>query len=163
MLRISLAATIDARGMPTIATCLPVGSPLFLSLGPLQCGGIDLIGELPQAKGGVKYVVVAVDYFTKWGEAEPLPSISTKKIKDFVHKSIACRYGIPFKLISDNGKHFDSKALRDFCEALGIKKDFSAVCHPQSNGQTEAINKIIRHTLKAKLEEAKDDLPEELP
>ena len=107
--------------------------------------------------------MVAVDYFTKWAEAEPLATITAKKIKDFVHKSIVCRYGIPYKLISDNGKQFDSKELRDFCEALGIKKDFSAVCHPQSNGQTEAINKIIKHTLKAKLEEAKGDWPEELP
>ena len=100
-----------------------------------------------------------MDYFTKWAEAEPLATISAKKIKDFVHKLIVCRYGIPYKLISDNGKQFHSKELRDFCEALGIKKDFSAVCHPQSNGQTEAINKIIKHTLKAKLEEAKGDWP----
>ncbi|WOH00578.1 hypothetical protein DCAR_0519944 [Daucus carota subsp. sativus] len=51
----------------------------------------------------------------------------------------------------------------NFCEHLGIKKRFSAVCHPQSNGQTEAVNKIIKHTLKAKLEEKKGCWPEELP
>ncbi|XP_063941290.1 uncharacterized protein LOC135149493 [Daucus carota subsp. sativus] len=147
---------IDARGF---------NSPLLKCIDGEECNYImwEIYEGICGQGGGVKYVVVAVDYFTKWGEAEPLASISARKIKDFVHKSIVCRYGIPFKLISDNGKHFDSKALRDFCEALGIKKDFSAVCHPQSNGQTEAINKIIKHTLKAKLEEAKDDWPEELP
>ncbi|XP_074327263.1 uncharacterized protein LOC141665182 [Apium graveolens] len=50
--------------------------------------GIDLIGELPKARGGVKYAVVAVDYFTKWVEAEPLATITAKKLREFVHKAI---------------------------------------------------------------------------
>ncbi|KAK1404554.1 hypothetical protein POM88_004159 [Heracleum sosnowskyi] len=69
--------------------------------------GIDLIGELPKAKGSVKYAVVAVDYFTKWAEAEPLATITAKKLIDFVYRAIVCRFGIPYKLISDNGKQFD--------------------------------------------------------
>ncbi|XP_074362906.1 uncharacterized protein LOC141703225 [Apium graveolens] len=79
---------------------------------PFAMWGIDLIGELPKAKGGVKYAVVAVDYFTKWAEAMPLATITAKKIRDFVFNSIVCRFGIPYKLISDNGKQFDSKELR---------------------------------------------------
>lgn len=66
-------------------------------------------------------------------------------------------------MISDNGKQFDCKEMRELCDNLGIKKGFSAVSHPQSNGQTEAINKIIKHTLKAKLEDRKGNWPEELP
>ena len=99
----------------------------------------------------VKYVVVAVDYFTKWAEIMPLATIKAKKIRDFVFNSIVCRFRIPYKLISYNEKQFDSKELKKLCEDLGIKKDFAAVYHPQSNGQTEAIDKIIKHTLKAKL------------
>ncbi|XP_074336467.1 uncharacterized protein LOC141673611 [Apium graveolens] len=49
------------------------------------------------------------------------------------------RFGIPYKLVSDNGKQFDSKELRQLCEELKIKKEFAAVYHPQSNGQTEAF------------------------
>ncbi|XP_074346814.1 uncharacterized protein LOC141685617 [Apium graveolens] len=63
----------------------------------------------------------------------------------------------------DNGNQFDSKDLKKLYEDLNIKKDFAAVYHPQSNGQTEAINKIIKHTLKAKLEEKKGYWPEEMP
>ncbi|XP_074364540.1 uncharacterized protein LOC141705524 [Apium graveolens] len=59
---------------------------------------IDLIGELPKAKRGVKYAVVAVDYFTKWVEAEPLATITEKKLKEFVNRTIVFRYGIPYKL-----------------------------------------------------------------
>ncbi|XP_074323138.1 uncharacterized protein LOC141660077 [Apium graveolens] len=53
--------------------------------------------------------------------------------------------------------------MKQLCEDLHIKKGFSTVCHPQSNGQTEAINKIIKHTIKEKLEESKECWPEELP
>ena len=67
----------------------------MMSHWPFAMWGIDLIGELPKAKGGVKYAVVAVDYFTKWAEAMPLATITAKKIKDFVFNSIVCRFGIP--------------------------------------------------------------------
>lgn len=135
----------------------------LLSPWPFAMWGIDLIGELPKAKGGVKYAVVAVDYFTKWAEAAPLATITAKKLRDFVFNSIVCRFGVPYKLISDNGKQFDSKELKSLCDELSIKKDFASVYYPQSNGQTDAVNKIIKHTLKAKLENSKGNWPEELP
>ena len=65
--------------------------------------GINLIGSLPTGKGGVKYAVVAVDYFTKWTEAELLATITSKKVLDFMVKNIVCRYGMPRKIVSDNG------------------------------------------------------------
>ena len=92
-----------------------------------------------------------------------ITSPNGQKLKEFVFRAIICRYGVPYKLISDNGKQFDSKELRGLCDDLGIQKGFSAVCHLQSNGQTEAVNKIIKHTLKTKLEEKKGCWPEELP
>ncbi|XP_074323791.1 uncharacterized protein LOC141688621 [Apium graveolens] len=61
------------------------------------------------------------------GEAEPLATITAKKLREFVYRAIVCRYGIPYKLISDNVKQFDSKEMREFCEQLGIQKSFSAL------------------------------------
>ena len=78
--------------------------------------GIDLIGSFPTGKGGVKYAVVIVDYFTKWTEAEPLATITSKKVLDFVVKNIICRYGMPRKILSDNGTQFDSDLFTNFCE-----------------------------------------------
>ena len=73
--------------------------------------GIDLIGELPKYKGGVKYAVIAVDYITKWAGAEPLTTITSKKLKEFVYQAIVCRFGIPHKLNLDNGKQFNNKEM----------------------------------------------------
>ncbi|XP_074377846.1 uncharacterized protein LOC141719372 [Apium graveolens] len=89
--------------------------------------GINLIGKLPKAKGDVKYPVVAFDHFTKWAEVMPLATITAKKIKDFVFNSIECRFGIPYKLISDNEKRLDSQELYKLCKDLKIKKEYEAM------------------------------------
>lgn len=78
---------------------------------PFAQWGIDLLGPFTLASGQRKYLIVAVDYFTKWIEAEPLAGISAKSATSFVWKSIISRFGIPRAIVTDNGKQFDS---RDF-------------------------------------------------
>ena len=118
---------------------------------------------MPTTSPVFKYAVVAVDYFTKWAEAKPLAMTSSKKVQEFVWESIICRFGIPYEIIYDNGTQFDNKDSRVFCDDLRIKKSLSSVDHPQTNGQVEAVNKIIKFNLKMKLEEHKGLWAEELP
>ena len=62
-----------------------------------------MIGRLPRGRGSAQYIVVAVDYFTKWVEAEALASITPIKIKKFVYKNIIYVYGVPNTIVLDNG------------------------------------------------------------
>ena len=96
---------------------------------PFTVWAIDVTGALPVGKGNVKYAVVVIDYFTKWVEVEPMITITSKKIQSFVWRFIICRYRIPQKLVSNNGKQFDNDEFKDFCNKLGIVKSFSAVVH----------------------------------
>ena len=66
--------------------------------------GIDIVGPLPIAKAQVKFAVIVVDYFTKWVEAEPLATITEKKMESFVEKNILSRFGVHRVLVSDNGR-----------------------------------------------------------
>ena len=100
--------------------------------------------------------MVAVDYFTKWVKAETLASITPTKIKEFVYRNIVCQFGVPYTIISDNGKQFDCNEFKKFCDKLQIKKSFSFVMRPQANGQVEAVNRTIKHNLKTKLENLKE-------
>ncbi|XP_024030058.1 uncharacterized protein LOC112094132 [Morus notabilis] len=73
------------------------------------------------------------------------------------------RFGVPHSIVSDNGKQFDEASTRRFCDSLGIRKNFSVPIHPQSNGQVEAINKILKYTLKKRLNDLKGKWAEEFP
>ena len=103
-------------------------------------------------KGQCKFIVVAVDYFTKWAEVEPLATITKEKVCNFVWCAIICRFGIPRALVLGNGKQFDNPKFRDFCTELGIKNYYSSPAHPQSNGQAEVTIRTLKAALKTKLE-----------
>ena len=92
-----------------------------------------------------------------------MATITSAKVVSFVIKNIICRYGVPYKIITDNGTQFESSYFQDFCAQYGITKSFSAVAHPQANGQVEAVNKIIKSILKKRLRKAKGCWIDELP
>ncbi|XP_077229834.1 uncharacterized protein LOC143862648 [Tasmannia lanceolata] len=125
----------------------PIISPL-----PFAVWGMDILGPFPPASGGREFVVVAIDYFTKWVEAEPLAKITEQNVQNFFWKSVVCRFGIPRVLITDNGKQFDSRNFRKFCSDLHIEQRFTSVAHPQTNGQTEVTNRTLLQGIKKRLD-----------
>nr|KYP57721.1 Pol polyprotein [Cajanus cajan] len=82
---------------------------------------MEILGPFPPAKGQLKFVLVAVDYFTTWIEACPLAKITGENVKRFTWKNIICRFGIPHSLITDNGKQFITQSFESFLRELGIK------------------------------------------
>jgi ribonuclease HI len=110
---------------------------------PLQRWGLDLLGPLPPAQGNLKYVVVAVEYFSKWIEAKLLATITLAIIQKFFWQNIVCRFGVPKAITVDNGTQFDAETFRAFCDQIGRKIHFTSVRHPKSNGLVERSNGII--------------------
>ena len=111
----------------------------------------------------MKFLLVAIDYFTKWVEAEALATITEAKVQNFVWKNIVCRFGIPRTIISDNGRQFDNQKFKSFCSGLGIKNKYSSPGHPQANGQTKVTNRTLLRIIKSRLVGVKGTWPEELP
>jgi len=111
----------------------------------------------------MKYIVVAIEYFTKWIEAELVAQITTHKIQHFVCKNIVCRFGIPKRLVSNIGIQFASQQLSKLCTELGIKHVFTSIEHPQTNGQVESVNRVLLRGLKRRLDKAKGTWAEEVP
>lgn len=115
------------------------------------------------AAGQRKFLIVAIDYFTKWIEAEPLAKIGETNVVGFAWKSIVCRFGVPRSFITDNGTQFNGQGFRDFCNEWGIKLKFASVAHPKCNGLAEAANKCILQALRKKVGAAAGNWVEELP
>ena len=130
---------------------------------PFAQWGSDIVGPFPKVIGNKKYLLVGIDYFTKWVETEPLANIRDVDVKRFIWKSVVTRFGVPYALILDNGLQFDSKAFKKYCSDLGIKNRYSTLVYLQGNGQAEIVNKVIMNGLKKRVDDAKGKWVEELP
>ncbi|GKA02293.1 reverse transcriptase domain-containing protein [Tanacetum coccineum] len=124
--------------------------------------GIDIAGPFPEGPGKVKFLIVAVDYFTKWIEAKPVATITGNQDKKFVWDNIVCRFGLPGEIVSDNGKQFRDNPFKDWCEKLCIRQCFASVKHPQTNGLFERENRSLGEGIKARLDERSKDWIREL-
>ncbi|GAU48767.1 hypothetical protein TSUD_406100 [Trifolium subterraneum] len=113
----------------------------LISPWPFAWWGMDILGPFPTAARQVKYLIVAVDYFTKWIEAEPLAKISASNILRFFKRDVLARFGIPQVVVTDNGTQFTNKKFQEFLAAIGTTQHFTSVEHPQTNGQAEAANR----------------------
>jgi ribonuclease HI len=110
---------------------------------PLQRWGLDLLGPLPPAQGNLKYVVVAVEYFSKWIEAKPLATKTSVTVQKFFWQNIVCRFGVPKAITMDNGTQFDAETFKDFCDQISTKIHFASIRHLESNELVERANDII--------------------
>nr|AAU90238.1 putative polyprotein [Oryza sativa Japonica Group] len=133
---------------------------------PFAVWGLDILGPFRRAPGGFEYLYVAIDKFTKWPEAYPVVKIDKHSALKFI-KGITARFGVPNRIITDNGTQFTSELFGDYCEDMGIKLCFASPAHPRSNGQVERANAEILRGLKTKtfniLKKHGDSWIEELP
>ncbi|GAU12536.1 hypothetical protein TSUD_182500 [Trifolium subterraneum] len=134
----------------------------MISPWPFAWWGMDILGPFPTAARQVKYLIVAVDYFTKWIEAEPLAKISASNILRFFKRDVLARFGIPQVVVTDNGTQFTNKKFQEFLAAIGTTQRFASVEHPQTNGQAEAANRVLLRGLRRRIGASKGNWTEEL-
>jgi len=115
--------------------------------GPFEHIGIDIVGPLPRTLRGNRYIVVAVDYLTKYPEAKALPLADALNIAPFIYEEIICRHGIPTELTSDRGTEFINELMQLMTQHFGIRHIQTTAYHPQGNGLTERTNQTIKNTL----------------
>uniref|UniRef100_A0A2N9G488 Uncharacterized protein n=1 Tax=Fagus sylvatica TaxID=28930 RepID=A0A2N9G488_FAGSY len=114
---------------------------------PFHTWGLDLIGPINPASGGYIWILVATEYFSKWVEAIPLRKATGAAVANFIREHIITRFGIPHKIISDNGTPFVNKNVREVLEHYRIKHRRSTPYYPQGNGQAEATNRMLLRIL----------------
>ncbi|KAG7548008.1 Integrase catalytic core [Arabidopsis suecica] len=129
---------------------------------PFMRWSMDIVGPMHRSTRGVQYLLVLTDYFSKCIEAEAYISIQDSVVKTFLWKHIICCYGVPYEIVTDNGRQFISNDFEDFCSSWGIKLSYSTPRYPQGNGQAEASNKTILSNLKKRLNARKGGWYDEL-
>jgi transposase InsO family protein len=115
--------------------------------------GIDIIGPLPRTDRGNCYVITAVDYYSRKGEAGALADINKETVTQWIIDNIVCRHGIPDAIVTDRGSSFVNELAAAVFKTLGIKHHKSAAYHPQANGLVERFNQTLKRMLKKWVEE----------
>jgi integrase-like protein len=109
--------------------------------------GIDVMGPLPRTLTGKRYIILAVDFFTKWVEAEAVEEADAQTVVKFLHSRIICQHGVPQEITSDRGTEFLNDLVKEFERTYHIKHIRTTAYHPQGNGQTERTNRTIKDIL----------------
>nr|GFB63308.1 reverse transcriptase domain-containing protein [Tanacetum cinerariifolium] len=107
--------------------------------------GIDFMGPFPSSKGN-KYILVAVDYLSKWIEAKALPINDARVVVKFL-KSLFSQFGTPKAIISDRGTHFCNDKFSRVMAKYEVTHQLSIAYHPQTSGQVEVTNRGLKRIL----------------
>jgi hypothetical protein len=123
--------------------------PIDLSW-PFAVWGIDIVGVLPRAPGGFRFLFVGIDTFTKWMEATPVVNITQETSVKFL-QSIIYRFGVLKRVLTDNGTQFKGAKFLRCCADFGIHHQPSSAAHPQTNGQVERTNGLLLQGMKTRM------------
>ena len=127
------------RGKPTRSEEL-----IPLKIGqPFSRIGIDIKGPLPITKNNNRYIIVAMDYFTKWPEAKAISNMKAVTVAEFIYKEIICRHGVPEEILSDRGISFINQVIKELCDKFQTKHRLTSAYRPQTNGMIERFNRTI--------------------
>nr|GEX35219.1 reverse transcriptase domain-containing protein [Tanacetum cinerariifolium] len=130
------------------------------AIGAVLGQGIDFIGPFPSSRGNM-YILVAVDYLSKWVEAKPLPTNDARVVVKFL-KSLFARFGTPRAIISDRGTHFCNDKFAKVMSKYGVTHRLATAYHPQTSGQAEVSNRCLKRILKRMVGENRASWSEKL-
>lgn len=132
---------------PTQKVCVPMGVQKNCEA-PWESVSIDFLGQFPRSKSGNKYLFVLVDNFSKWCILKPMRRADTKSVVNFLEDEVFLVYGVPTKIICDNGPQFISKEFVKLMKEYGVVINYNAVYHPQHN-PAERLNRVILSSIRA--------------
>ncbi|UYV82442.1 K02A2.6-like, partial [Cordylochernes scorpioides] len=130
---------------------------------PFERIAIDVAGPFPKSDLGNKYILVIMDYFTKWPVAVPIPDQEASTVSEALLQDWVCIFGVPRILHSDQGRNFESNIFQELCRRLGIEKTRTTPLHPQSDGMVERFNRTLTQHLTMFVDKNQRDWDQHLP
>jgi transposase InsO family protein len=145
----------------------PAGTREFLGQEPrggaFECIGADIMDTHKVSKRGNRYILLVVDYFTKWAEAFPLKQHTALKVAQVLMERVIVQHGVPTQLHTDQGAEFTGELIKQLSNLLEIRKSRTSPYHPQSDGMVERGNRTLKQMLGAYCNERANDWDDHLP
>lgn len=133
---------------------MPLNNIMVIEL--FDVWGIDFMGPFPPSFSN-HYILVAVDYVSKWVEAAAFPTNDAKVVLNFLRKQIFTRFGTPRAIISDGGKHFCNRQFEVLLSKYGVTHKVATPYHPQTSGQVEISNRELKRILEKTVSTSRKD------
>ena len=128
----------------------------ILEIENFDAWGLYFIGPFPSSMGN-KYILVEVDYVSKWIEAIASPTNDARTVTKFLKKNIFSRFGTPRAIISDGGTHFCNHQFEALLRKYGVTHKIATPYHPQTSGQVEISNRAIKSILEKTVSASRKD------
>ena len=129
----------------------PVPLQPIVATRPWEMVGVDIL-KVPMSTKGNQYLLVAQDYYSKWPFAKPMQDQKAERIVQILKDEVFTVVGPPQKLHSDQGRNFESRLLKDLCEAFGVQKSHTTPYHPMGDGLVERMNRSLLSLLRTYVE-----------
>jgi hypothetical protein len=147
-------------GKPGQADEMPLKTQLVIE--PFERWALDFVGPFNPKSNQKAYILIAMDYMTKWVEAEALPNATEEVVIKFLFK-LFVRYGLPREIITDGGSQFTGHRITATLDNYHIKHRVTSPYHPQANGQVESTNKVLEAILTKTVSTNRQNWATELP
>ena len=124
------------------------GRQQSMSVGaPMECLGVDITGPHPPSSRGYRYILTAVDHFTRWAEAHPIRNQEATTVAKVLVEQIFCRFGCPRQILTDQGPCFEAALFQELCQRLQIDKVRTTPYKPSTNGAVERFHRTLNAML----------------
>lgn len=120
---------------------MPLTQQIILT--PFDKWGMDFIGPIDPPSNGKSYILVCIDYLTKWVEVRAMKHARDEKVAKFLYEEIFTCYKVSRELITDQGAQFTSNLITTVMKEYNIRHQKSSPYHPQENGKAEITNREI--------------------
>ena len=111
---------------------------------PFEMWGMDVVGPIsPPSSKGRRFILAITDYFSKWAEAIPLKEVKASNVIKFVKHHVIYRFGIPQRIVNDNGPQFITQAFQRFCAKFKIQSVSSTAYYPAANGLAKLSTRLL--------------------
>lgn len=130
---------------------------------PWERIGLDIAGPFPVTTAGNRFILVVMDYFTKWPEVFAIPNQEAVTVASKLVNEVFCRFGVPLEIHSDQGRNFESQVFQEICKVMGIHKTRTTPYHPQSDGMVERFNQTLERHLAKVVDNNQHNWDEHIP
>jgi hypothetical protein len=130
---------------------------------PFERIAIDITGPFPESNNGNRYLLITMDYFTKWPEVYAIRNQEASTVADALVTNFFCRFGVLMELHSNQGQNFEFRLMQEVLERLRVSKIRTIPLHPESDGMVELYVKTIEEHLRKVVSTHQRDWDERLP